>query len=138
MRRANSPPVAEQDLDRGGTGAARVRARQRLVEVPRHPLVGVGNEIGDVGRRVAPFRDEHAHEGGVAGGDAAVRVDGGDAEGRGLEQPVELCLPRAAGLLGLGFALVEHQHRHDPARPMPAADEVRREGAAILAQRDRD
>ena len=98
--------------------AALVRARRQVVHGLRQPVVA----------------QEHAHERGVGIEYAAVGGDGGDAERRRLHGAGELRLSGCPRFLLRALAAVEDQDREHAARPMPAAYQVHRKGAAVLAQ----
>ena len=89
MRRASSLLAPEGDLDRARRPVRPETARcSALAQLAARRLVGVGQQVGDrLGHLAVVLLGEHAHEGGIAGDDAAVRIDRGDAERGRLEQP---------------------------------------------------
>ena len=126
---------AEGDLDGRRARAAGDRPLQRLGELAADLLLAVGHETRHRRRHAAALDREHAHERRVGRDDAAVGIGGGDAEGRRLEdarQPhLGVGVRFGAGEL---LAAVEHEHGDDAPGPVAAADELGREGAAVLAQ----
>jgi len=98
-----------------------------------HSVLAVGHEARHRCRHAATLHREHAHERRIGRDDAAAGIGGGNAERRRLEDACEPHL-RVGMRLGAGelLAAVEHEHGDDAPGPVTAADELRREGAAIL------
>ena len=98
-------------------------------------LLVAGHQVGNRLRHLAVFLGEHAHEGGIVGRDAAVRIHRGDAERRRLEQPRDAHIGFRTPDLAAGVgAAVEHENGGHAAATLAAADQLGGEGASILAQ----